>query len=117
MRVLNGMMSYEDVNRRWDQLREEHPGVSFDSFRWLQQLDNANYHPGFRDACKWLLEKDRHLQTALDAVVSSHPVILEAAKAALSGKHEWGKVAIDGLLTSPVVQTCLSLLVKETSTP
>jgi len=102
MRVLNGMMSYEDVNRRWDK--------SFDSYRWLQQLENASTHPSFNLACKWLLEKDACMESAIVAILENRRSVLDAVRAALCGKYEWGKVAVDGLLTTKVFQQMLTIL-------
>lgn len=105
MRVLNGMMSYEDLNRRWDK--------SFDSFRWLQQLENASDHPCFNRACEWLLERDGSMEAAVTAILSNDRSLLDRVRAALCGKYEWGKVAVDGLGATRVFQTMIALLARK----
>jgi len=114
MRVLNGMMSYEDVNRRWDTTPEDKG--KYDSFRWLQQLENASDHPAFKQACQWVLERDGKMESVLGGILRKDDALLARAKLALSGKHEWGKVAIDGLACSRVFHTMLQLSVKGHST-
>jgi len=101
-RVLNGMMSYEDVNRKWDKL--------YDSFRWLQQLENASEHPAFRQACQWLVERDPMMPEAVMAVLTNNRDLLASVRAALSGKYEWAKIAVDGIGTSRSFQTVTSIL-------
>jgi len=104
MRVLNGMMSYEDANRKWDDQE------LYDAFRWLQQLENASDHPGFRQMCQWLLKRAGNgIKRAVAAVLTNDRDLLAKVRYALSGKYEWGKVAIDGLGASKVFQTICSL--------
>jgi len=101
MRVLNGMMSYEDINRRWDK--------TFDSFRWLQQLENASDHPSFNRACQWLLEHDDQMDSVIGRILSRDSDLLMRARLALSGKHEWGKVGVDGISASRAFAVMLEL--------
>jgi len=105
MRVLNGMMSYEDLNRSWDK--------QYDSFRWLQQLENASYHPGFEKACDWLLANDPCMCSALAAIYSNDRSLLDKARQALCGKHEWNKIAVDGLGASRVFQVMSAIAAKK----
>jgi hypothetical protein len=103
MRVLNGMMSYEDVNRKWDK--------SFDCLRWIQQLENASDHPAFNQACVWLLDKDSvTMEETVTKLLSNDRGLLEGARGALCGKYEWGKIAVDGIGASRTFQAITSLL-------
>jgi len=104
MRVLNGMMSYEDINKQWDK--------RFDSFRWLQQLENASDHPAFNQACEWLLERDGCMGEVISSIILNDAGLLSRARAALCGKHEWGKVAVEGLAASRVFQCMAALLAR-----
>jgi len=107
MRVLNGMMSYEDINRRWEDKE------LFDGFRWLQQLQNASAHPSFESACEWLYNRaEPSVNRVLECVLSGNTALLSRVKSALSGKYEWGKVAIDGLGATAVFQTMVSIAAK-----
>lgn len=105
MRVLNGMMSYEKARKTdgsWSPV--------MDSFRWLQQLDNASAHPSFRQACRWLLDHDKDgMFEAMSAITRNDVDLLSYADSVLGGGDE-NKVRICDLYRSQVVRCCTELL-------
>jgi len=50
MRVLNGMLWYEYKVPHWS-------GAD-DTLRWWQQLNNAQWHPSFVEACRFIYDRD-----------------------------------------------------------
>jgi hypothetical protein len=53
-RVLNGMLSYERFHKGWK-------GAD-DSFRWQQQVDNARWHPKFKEIVQFLWDNDAYVR-------------------------------------------------------
>jgi hypothetical protein len=117
MHVLNGAMSRESM-----QVKKGKPGVNpaelsdgwnglFHTVRWLQQWENASYHPRFIEACEWLRTKDLNLPIVLDAILRNDNAFLLAAESALSnGSSSYGKVPVRSLLWSRVVRVLCELM-------
>jgi len=76
MRVLNGMMSYERFKSGWSGY--------LDTLRWIQQLDNAAYHPAFEALCQWFLERDRYATLDVEGLIDRAGG-LQRVEAALGG--------------------------------
>lgn len=117
MHVLNGALSRESM-----QVKKGKPGVNptelsdgwnglFHTVRWLQQWENASYHPKFDEACKWLYSKDLNLPIVMDAILRNDDAFLAAAEKALSnGSSSYGKVPVRSLLWSRVVAVLSELM-------
>jgi len=94
-------------------MSREHQRVSgwenaYHSVRWLQQWEDADEHPSFREFCQWLKNHDPYLEEVLLRLLSEDVDFLRAAQAALSsGGDSWARIPVKSLLRSSVVsQVC-----------
>jgi hypothetical protein len=93
MRVLNGMLSYERFKTNWSGY--------LDTLRWFQQLENARWHPCFKSAVLWLMERDKYATEPLDIIIEG----AGAELASLKLDNPYCKTSIMDLKWSHVVST------------
>jgi hypothetical protein len=74
-RVLNGMLSYERFRKAWSGY--------FDSFRWMQQVNNAQFHPKFEQIVDFEWENDKYVREYTYAELLKEANGLSAVESAL----------------------------------
>jgi hypothetical protein len=87
MKVLNGMLSYERFHKRWNSYD--------DSLRWIQQCENAKFHPEFRELCSFLFEHDRYVQNMdINQIIKKSGGVERAESALDQRSFPFGKVPV-----------------------
>lgn len=97
MRVLNGMMSYERLNKHWS-------GFA-DTIRWWQQAEASKFHPNFQSLAEFLYRHDRYSRTLSADQVLAKLDGIEGAKVVLhQDAFPYGREDLSGLTNFRVVR-------------
>jgi hypothetical protein len=91
-RAFIGMTGHERRPASRSLRRTEEPPVkwkgSFNTYRWLQQMEPCRFHPKFDNLLLQFFEWDRYLQEALDAIERGDPEVDFALAMLQSGEDE-----------------------------
>lgn len=95
MRVMNGAFSYERFHDGWT-------GAD-DSLRWMQQFNNLQNHPKFREAVRFLWDNDKYLRRYSIAELIDKAGGPEQAESVLELKaFSAGKMQLEDYPSSPI---------------
>jgi len=83
----------------------------YNTYRWLQQLEQCANHPRFEQLCLWLLENTGFtILDAVDAILRGDKEV-EVANSILSvGDGDRGKLSVLGLKKSSVIRTLCEIM-------
>jgi len=84
----------------------------YNAYRELQQVNNCANHPRFDGALIMLWSADGYIKEALERIVRRDPEVAIANALLDVGQGERGKLPVDDLLWSPVVQRLVALRAK-----
>lgn len=100
MRVLNGMMSYE----RFHSKESGWSGYA-DSMRWIQQVENARWHPKFQELVRFLYDHDKYIRTrTLGDIVDRAGGITKVERLLKQPSFPYGKEPISGMASYETVR-------------
>jgi hypothetical protein len=101
-RTLSSMISYERMKSEWDK--------TYDSLRWITQLENCKHHPAFSKFVDFVQNGDKlRLGIGPDGFLSKKSYSLQGAKEALGyTSFPYGSEDISGLAKFATVQHLLS---------
>jgi len=100
MRAVCNMLGFERAPQE-----KEGWSRKYNTYRWLQQANNAADHPRFAEFCMWLWANDPYLKEAIDKIVAGDREVSLANSLLDVGSGERGKLPVSQLLWSPVVKT------------
>lgn len=83
--------------------------VKYNTYRNLQQANNAADHPRFEEMCIWQWSRDPYLKEALEKILRDDHEVYLAHRHLDVGLGERGKLPVRELAWSPVVQTLVRL--------
>jgi len=83
--------------------------VKYNTYRNLQQVNNAANHPRFEGFCLWHWHRDEYLKIALKKILLRDEEVFKANRLLDVGLGERGKLPVLELAKSPVVAMLVSL--------
>jgi hypothetical protein len=107
-RAATNMLGHEHAPARKGQSGEGWM-VKYNTYRFLQQVNNAAEHPRFAEMCVWLWSRDGYLKEALAKILADDREVYIANQLLDVGMGERGKLPVSELAKSPVVKTLCSL--------
>jgi len=82
--------------------------AKYNTYRYLQQANNAFDHPRFKELCVWLWTFDGYIREALGKIIRDDSEVYRANELLNVGSGERGKLPVADLRWSPVVSTLLA---------
>lgn len=101
MRVLNGMLSYERFHSKE---RDGWSGYA-DTMRWIQQVENARWHPKFQELVRFLFGHDKYVRIrTLSEIIDGAGGFSKVERLLKQPSFPYGKEPLSGMASYETVR-------------